>query len=218
MLLVCVLDETGSMRKNIDLNVQCFNYLRDNCALWLRPRRGEDPKDNMMCLATFNSEKGIQVRLDTPARMPRLEKALTHYKAKLEPAEGALAYAPAGGTNLFEAVLKTIRHVESSLPDLGEVVFVIQTDGEDNRSQATAKDVKQETQRLEALGWSFLFIGEGPMAEQTAEEMGIPKARRLSYKKPEDLKEAVKLVTQSFKRYRLSGEKKALEFKPEGET
>ena len=95
-------------------------------------------------------------------------------------------YQPQGGTALYDAVVTTIRGAEAWLanhPDFaGDVVTVIQTDGEENSSTiASLDDVNALITEKTALGWEFIFQGTGQSAwTEAAKFTAIPAASRFA--------------------------------------
>lgn len=78
-------------------------------------------------------------------------------------------YTPRGGTALYDAVTTTIKGVQAWLDNhphyRGDVVIVIQTDGEENSSQvSTLDDVNALIANKTRQGWEFVFQGTGQAA------------------------------------------------------
>lgn len=95
-------------------------------------------------------------------------------------------YSAHGGTALYDAVATTIHGAKAWLEThrsfTGDVVTVIQTDGEENSSQTTTLD---ELNRListqTARGWEFIFQGTGQAAWTEADKFtSIPQAARFA--------------------------------------
>jgi len=98
-------------------------------------------------------------------------------------------YIPSGCTALLDAIGRTINRVEGQIEDKPKksrpekVIFVIITDGEENRS----KEFKRE-QIMEMINnhrneqkWEFVFIGANQDSIQAGEGMGIRAGSTLDY-------------------------------------
>lgn len=79
-------------------------------------------------------------------------------------------YQPSGGTALLDAVATTIRGADAWLAGHraefdGDVICVIQTDGEENSSTTTTLDeVNSLITEKTREGWEFIFLGTGAAA------------------------------------------------------
>ncbi len=93
---------------------------------------------------------------------------------------------PQGGTALYDAVVATIHGAEAWLtahPDFaGDVVMVIQTDGEENSSRiATLDDVNNFITAKTRQGWEFVFQGTGRAAwTEAARFTSIPDSAKFA--------------------------------------
>lgn len=95
-------------------------------------------------------------------------------------------YTPSGGTALYDAVVTTIHGVDAWLalhPEFtGDIVTVIQTDGEENSSRTATLDqvntlIGERTRR----GWEFVFQGIGRAAWTEAEKFtSIPASAKFA--------------------------------------
>ena len=89
---------------------------------------------------------------------------------------------PRGGTPLLDAVGRAVAHVRAQVPDDGNVVVMVITDGHENSSREWTKDrVKALVTELEQKNWSFLFLGANVDAFAEAGKMGIPMAAAMGY-------------------------------------
>lgn len=105
------------------------------------------------------------------------------------PALDELSFMPRGGTALYDAICKAIDTTgerlsitpESERPAL--VVFVIQTDGEENSSREFNADHVREriTHQKDVYKWQFIFLGANQDAILTARTMGIDMSKSISY-------------------------------------
>jgi hypothetical protein len=98
-------------------------------------------------------------------------------------------YQPRGGTALLDAIGTTVDAVGlklASLPDgerPGKVVFLIQTDGEENSSwQFTYQQIQNKIKhQTDVYKWDFVFLGANQDAIASAANLGIGAGKSLSY-------------------------------------
>lgn len=98
-------------------------------------------------------------------------------------------YVPRGMTALFDAVGKAILSTGKRLNAMAEsdrpekVIFLIQTDGEENASKefslSTIKSMIREQQ--EVYSWEFVFLGANIDAVSVAADIGIRRDRAMKY-------------------------------------
>lgn len=98
-------------------------------------------------------------------------------------------YVPRGMTALFDAVGKAIISTGTRLSEMDEadrpdkVIFLIQTDGEENASQEFSlnriKAMIKEQQ--EVYSWEFVFLGANIDAVSVAADIGIRQDRAMKY-------------------------------------
>ncbi len=89
-------------------------------------------------------------------------------------------YEAEGSTALFDAVGRTISHIEEvhryiRKEDIPEsVLFVIITDGMENASiEYRGNQIRAMVEKKKADGWNFIFIGAGIDAYSEAADLGI---------------------------------------------
>lgn len=161
-----VLDKSGSMHDVRDATISGFNeFLAEQKRL---------PGDVLFSLTLF----------DTSPQERLINKPIRGVE------ELTLAtYAPGGGTALNDAVALTIKEVGRRFDAMPEdqkpskVLFVIQTDGEENSSRefsaAQVRDlIRQQTDQWQ---WQFLFLGADQDAWAQGAAYGIAKSNSLSY-------------------------------------
>lgn len=98
-------------------------------------------------------------------------------------------YIPDGGTPLLDTIGYAIEETGmrlSALPESlrpGKVLFVIQTDGQENASKKYSKAKINEMikHQTETYKWEFLFLGANQDAIQSGAELGISASRSLNY-------------------------------------
>ena len=97
-------------------------------------------------------------------------------------------YRPAGCTALYDAIGRTVRHIErvhgyirpTDIPK--KTVFVITTDGEENASREFRLDaVKKTVEAGKARGYEFMFLAANIDAFATASGLGIGRKNTASY-------------------------------------
>lgn len=95
-------------------------------------------------------------------------------------------YVPRGGTPLLDVIGKAINNTDGKLalaetkPD--RVIFVIHTDGQENSSQQYTIDTIRGLikARTDNDKWSFVFLGEGLDAINSAHSLGLSSADTLA--------------------------------------
>lgn len=132
-----LLDETGSMSIRKHEVITGFND-------FIKGLKGTPDID--LTLTTFNSNHYGPRYTATPIKkVPNLT---------------AETYNPNDGTPLYDAIGKTIRSMEKQTKRADKVLFVIQTDGEENCSQEFNKNaIVALIKQKEKDGWTFLFLG-----------------------------------------------------------
>lgn len=98
-------------------------------------------------------------------------------------------YVPRGMTALFDAVGKTILSTGKRLSAMAEpdrpekVIFLIQTDGEENASKKfTLDQIKAMIkEQQEVYSWEFVFLGANIDAVSVAADIGIKRDRAMKY-------------------------------------
>jgi hypothetical protein len=143
-LISVVLDESGSMQSCRDTTIIGFNeYVA-----------GQTAADAGACWLTLNKFEGGHIRTVYENRDIREVPVLDTKN-----------YAPAGGTNLLDAIGHTIEQVNTILDskkklDRPGVIIVIMTDGEENCSHKYNNEmIKSMVAAAEKADWSFVFLG-----------------------------------------------------------
>ena len=133
-----LLDMTGSMSSKKEATIDaCNEYIGGQQSNGL----GDD---TVFTLGVFNTNVGMERIVDgVPMdQAPRIDHE--HYR-------------PDGATPLYDAIGQAMDLLE---PYEGQVLFIIQTDGEENSSQhLTRKDVLRRVAEKTAAGWQFLYLG-----------------------------------------------------------
>lgn len=165
--LVFILDASGSMSNCTDDTVGGFNSTLD--------KQKEDSTEVMLSTVLFNSH--IQVLHD---RIPASEAA---HMTRAE-------YTTCGTTALYDAIGRTIRHIEDvhryirpeDVPE--KTLFVIMTDGMENASREfSGAMVKELIDKKKKDGWEFLFLAADIDTYEAASRIGIDCTRAASFRK-----------------------------------
>lgn len=93
-------------------------------------------------------------------------------------------YRPGASTPLYDAIGKTAQATQAWKDKEGDaaVLFVIQTDGEENAShEFKLPAIKQLIQDKTKAGWTFVYLGAGMEAWGNAAAMGVSHANTLNY-------------------------------------
>lgn len=99
---------------------------------------------------------------------------IVYDRARLEDVT-SIQLIPRGGTPLLDAMGKAIAHLMKYQPT--EVICMVVTDGQENASTEWKRDdIKKRVTELEALGWTFLFLGANIDAFDEARQVGIAGA------------------------------------------
>ena len=178
-----LLDMTGSMFAGKEMTMDACNEFISG------QKSNYGGGDSIFTLGVFNSNVG----LERVARKVPLEKApmidLEHYR-------------PDGGTPLYDAIGEAMDILES---DEGQVLFIIQTDGQENCSQRVTRDqVIQRVAEKTAAGWQFVYLGCDIDAMTEGEVIGIPSGNTLSYARG-NTKQAFNTLGRSARAYRETG-------------
>jgi len=100
----------------------------------------------------------------------------------------ATDYCPSGVTALFDALGRSIEHIENihkyarkeDVPK--HTMFVIMTDGLENASrQFCREDIKRMIRRKKRKGWEFIFLGANIDAAAEACSIGISRERAANF-------------------------------------
>jgi hypothetical protein len=130
--IIFVLDKSGSMFNAKNETVEMVNsYIKDQKAV---------DGECVFSLYLFNTE---------------MESVFENCPfSDIEPMEND-NYNPSGETALFDSMIKLIdKHSEHR-----NIIFVVLTDGEDNKSELTISDVNARIARSESeLGWKFIYL------------------------------------------------------------
>lgn len=168
-LLVLVLDQSSSMGSVRDATISGVNEFVS--------AQQKIPGECDMVLVKFptNGDQAADVRIDGFIPLVAFEPLTT------------ASYNPQGMTPLLDATGRTIRQVGTVLATTSEserperVLFVVQTDGEENVSKefTFSQVADMVTHQRETYGWQFMFLGAAQDAWEQGNRLGI--GRTVSY-------------------------------------
>lgn len=165
VLVNFVLDKSGSMSRLSASTIEGFNT-------FLAEQQKNEGKA-LLSLTLFDTSFDVRFVAEDIQEVPKLGTQ-------------ANKYSPSGGTALYDAVVTTIRGAEAWLanhPEFkGDVVTVIQTDGEENRSVSYSLDeVNALISAKSKEGWEFVFLGTGEAAWTEGQKFtAIPQHARFA--------------------------------------
>ena len=164
--ITVVLDRSGSMACLVDEVIGAFNTFVDE--------QQQVAGQASFSLVQFDDRYEVYLDAVDLAKVGRLDRT---------------TYVPRGMTALYDAVGRAIVATGTRLAALDEaerpdkVVFLIQTDGEENASHeydaATLQDMIRHQQ--DKYAWEFVFLGANIDAGSVAEEIGIARDKALQY-------------------------------------
>jgi hypothetical protein len=169
--VVMLLDESSSMAPHQSAVVKTFNEyvesLKQGSRTW-------------MSLFKF-SDKRFMGAMDVSGQ-PNLREVFENRKVKDTYPLTEQQYQPNGWTPLYDAIGDLIQRTKKRLPKEAKVLFVIHTDGQENRSQRfNMERVKTLIQRMEnKRGWTFVYLGEGAAAWNAGYDFGIDNVANFS--------------------------------------
>lgn len=157
-----VLDESGSMAPLREATISGVNeYVADL-----------DPAA-VLTITMFSSQRGDQ---------GLYREFCKNAKAADVPKLTGKTYFPGGNTPLLDAIGHTITEMDGTK---GTVLFVIQTDGQENASREFSRDkIVELIQEREKKGWKFIYLGANQdqfTAERAAQAMGMMQGAGFVY-------------------------------------
>lgn len=164
--ITVVLDRSGSMACLVDEVIGAFNTFVDE--------QQQVAGQASFSLVQFDDRYEVYLDAVDLAKVGRLDRT---------------TYVPRGMTALYDAVGRAIVATGTRLAALDEaerpdkVVFLVQTDGEENASHEYDAATLQEMIRhqQDKYAWEFVFLGANIDAGSVAEEIGIARDKALQY-------------------------------------
>lgn len=176
-----LLDMSGSMQDGKEMTIDACNEFISG------QKSGPGVDESLFTLAVFNSNIGLEriVKESPMDRAPFIEHE--HYQ-------------PDGVTPLYDAIANGINILE---PHAGPVLFIIQTDGQENSSQKVSRNgVVRRIAEKTAAGWQFVYLGCDIDAMSGGEDIGIAAGNTMSYDRL-NTKAAFQSLSTSSMRYRV---------------
>lgn len=163
--IVCVLDESGSMSSIKNDTIGAFNTFIE-----------EQKKVEGLASCTlvkFNSH---------------ISKIYENISIENTPMLDDKTYVPNYMTRLYDAVGQTIKETKKAIKELEDdekpekVLFVILTDGEENKSQFfDQKTVFEKIEKREKKGWKFIYLGANQDAMKEGGKIGVSYANSATW-------------------------------------
>jgi uncharacterized protein YegL len=159
-----IIDESGSMSGMNSYVLETYSGIRTE----IENEKNEFPElTQYLSVWTFESNNIIE-------RLPFTEVNAETMRS--------IAYKPAGGTPLFDAMGKSLTRLKDKLDSMGlneencRVGVAIITDGEENASRNySAAEIRLLVEQLQRQGWEFTYYGTDHDVKQMAERMAIYK-------------------------------------------
>ena len=108
-----------------------------------------------------------------------------------------------GSTALYDAIVAAVGAGDE--PGQGQTLVVC-TDGQDTASRHTALDARRAAESYAARGGRLLFLGANQDAVLTAQTLGVPVGRALTFSSdPEHMRSAMRSVSESVRAHRVHG-------------
>lgn len=85
-------------------------------------------------------------------------------------------YSPRGATPLNDAVVRTIRSMDKRVKKGHRAMLVILTDGLENASETSSRDVRKLIREREKRGWEFIYLGANQDAWSESQKIGLAQA------------------------------------------
>ena len=191
--ITVVLDRSGSMACLVDEVIGAFNTFVDE--------QQQVAGQASFSLVQFDDRYEVYLDAVDLAKVGRLDRT---------------TYVPRGMTALYDAVGRAIVATGTRLAALDEaerpdkVVFLIQTDGEENASHeydaATLQAMIRHQQ--DKYAWEFVFLGANIDAGSVAADLGIDQGRAMQYANNADgTRAAFASVSDNLARFRRGGKK-----------
>lgn len=166
-----LLDESSSMAPHQSAVVKTFNEYTKNLK-----------EGSRMWLSLFKfSDQGWFGAVDKTGQ-PNLREVFENRKLKDTYPLTTSQYQPNGWTPLYDAIGELIQRTKKRLPKEAKVLFVVHTDGQENRSKKYNQErIKTLIHRMEnKRGWTFVYLGEGAEAWNAGYDFGIDNVANFS--------------------------------------
>ena len=113
-------------------------------------------------------------------------------------------YSPRGATPLNDAVIKTIKTMDKRVKKGDRAMLVILTDGLENASESSSRDVRKLIVAREKRGWEFIYLGANQDAWAESDRIGLAqRGKSLDYEaSPEGTRAALRASGSRAKKFR----------------
>jgi uncharacterized protein YegL len=113
-------------------------------------------------------------------------------------------YQPRGATPLNDAVVATIRRLDRKVKKDDRALLVIFTDGYENSSETSSRDVRKLIHAREKKGWEFIYLGANQDAWEEGGKIGLgDRGKHLAFTaSPGGAADAIKLSTERARSFR----------------
>ncbi|MGH3041442.1 MAG: vWA domain-containing protein [Gaiellaceae bacterium] len=152
-----LVDETGSMG---GMEVAVVGGINE----FIESLRADESEANVLATLSMFDLHG-----NDPVVRPRFKAIPLDEVTLLEAGD----YTPRGATPLNDAVAKTIRSMSRAVKKGDRAMLVILTDGFENASETSSRDVRKLIHRKEKVGWEFIYLGANQDAWAESEKIGL---------------------------------------------
>ena len=166
-LIAVVLDESGSMNSCWDATIDGFNEFVNG------QKNADESGQAYLTLVKFDA--------------PQIHTVCTNVNVKSVEPLNRNTYRPNGGTNLMDAIGKTMNNVNNVLASVPQderpsVMVVIITDGGENASQEfRGEQIKSMVKTAESQDWLFTFLGANVDAFSMGQTFGMNASNSVNY-------------------------------------
>ena len=166
-LIAVVLDESGSMNSCWDATIDGFNEFVNG------QKNADESGQAYLTLVKFDA--------------PQIHTVCTNVNVKSVEPLNRNTYRPNGGTNLMDAIGKTMNNVNNVLASVPQderpsVMVVIITDGGENASQEfRGEQIKSMVKAAESQDWLFTFLGANVDAFSMGQTFGMNASNSVNY-------------------------------------
>ncbi len=171
-LIQFVLDETGSMNSCWDATINSFNeYIGSQKTV----------NDGMVCRVGLTKFSDTGRSFSNPFSAS-IRNVYVQQDIQTIPTLTRSTYTPNGGTNLYDAIGKTIVDLDTVVKPNQNVLVVIITDGEENcSSEYNVQTIKTMIEDRQSKGWTFVYLGANQDAWKVGSSFGLAKGQTMSY-------------------------------------
>ena len=201
-----------------DINTMVYNNI-DNIAQEMRQvvhaillldasrsMRGTERATEEAIIKLLEEQKNYNVRITTVLFNSQSKKV--HDDLLVKNAQ-PISFSAQGYTRLYDTVIEEIENFDRKYPSMNEkVFFLMETDGEDNKSKSCAADeLKILIESQLTKGREFFLLAEGIEAIRLATKIGVPINRARNFSKDTDgIKLIIDAANEVINQLRIKGE------------